>query len=186
MAATTVRPAPAADRSMIPTSETKMDFSAETEARIIAMYQKGTSTNQIGRLLGFHKSYAVKVLDKHRIPLRYRRITLSEAAIMAEMYARCIPGPEIATHFQTTPTAVYSALERLGIDRRPSHNGFVGECDHDFFTIIDTEAKAAFLSAMGGDGCVSQDNEIIFDLNDIDTGLVEVVRSALKRAKLVP
>ncbi len=185
MAATTVRPAPAAARSMIPTSETEMDFSAETEARIIAMYQKGTSTNQIGRLLGFHKSYAVKVLDKHRIPLRYRRITLSEAATMAEMYARCIPGPEISTHFQTTPTAVYAALERLGIERRPSHNGFIGECDHDFFNIINTEPKAYFLAAMGGDGCVSQADEIIFDLKDIDIGLVEAFRSALKIGNLV-
>src|SRR5260370_33513512 len=82
MAATTVRPAPAAARSMIPTSETEMDFSAETEARIIAMYQKGTSTNEIGRLLGFHKSYAVKVLDKYRIPRCYRRISQFDAAPM--------------------------------------------------------------------------------------------------------
>src|SRR5260370_18720656 len=108
------------------------------------MYQKGTSTNQIGRLLGFHKSYAVKVLDKHRIPLRYRRITLSEAATMAEMYARCIPGPEISTHFQTTPTAVYAALEQLGNERRPSQNGLMGGDVYYTFNLIHTQPQALF------------------------------------------
>jgi hypothetical protein len=162
-----------------------MDFSAETEAQIIAMYRKGTSTNNIGRRLGFHKSYAVGVLAKHRIPLRYRRITITEGIAMAEMYGKLIPGPKIATHFQTTPTAVYAALKRLGVKRRPSHNGFVGECDHDFFTIINAEPKAYFLSAMGGDGCVSRHHEIIFDLKDRDIGLVEAFRSALKIGNLV-
>jgi hypothetical protein len=157
-----------------------MEFSAETEARIIAMYQKGTSTNNIGRRLGFHKSYAVAVLAKHHIPLRYRRITIPEGIAMAEMYAKYMPGPEIAAHFNTTATAVYFALDRLGMQRRPSHNGFVGECDHDFFTIIDTEPKAYFLSVLGGDGCVSQDDEIILDLKDIDIGLVQAFRTALK------
>ena len=144
-----------------------------------------TSTNNIGRRLGFHKSYAVEVLARHDIPLRYRPITMTRGIAMAEMYARGIPGPEIATHFQTTPTAVYFALERLGVERRPSHNGFVGECDHDFFTIINTEPKAYFLAAIGGDGCVSQQDEIIFDLKDIDIDLVEAFRSALKIGNLV-
>jgi hypothetical protein len=157
-----------------------MEFSTETEAHIIKMYLSGTSTNNIGKQLGFHKIYAVNVLEKHGIPLRYRRITRTEGLAMSEMYAQYIPGPEIATHFQTTPTAVYAALERLGIERRPSHNGFVGDCDHDFFNIIDKEPKAYFLGAMGGDGCVSQDDEIIFDLKDIDIALVEAFRSALK------
>lgn len=91
-----------------------MEFSAETEARIIAMYREGSSTNNIGRRLGFHKSYAVAVLVNHGIPLRYRRITIPEGIAMSEMYGRLIPGPVIATHFQTTPTAVYAALKRLG------------------------------------------------------------------------
>jgi hypothetical protein len=162
-----------------------MEFSAETEARIIAMYRERTSTNNIGRRLGFHKSYAVAVLAKHHIPLRYRRITIPEGIAMSEMYGRLIPGPVIATHFQTTPTAVYAALKRLGVERRPSHNGFVGECDHNFFNIIDTEAKAYFLSVLGGDGCVSQDDEIILDLKDIDIGLVQAFRTALKIGNLV-
>ena len=162
-----------------------MNFSSETEALIIKMYLSGTSTNNIGKQMGFHKVYAVSVLKKHGIPLRYRRITRTQGIAMAEMYARYTPGPEIATHFQTTPTAVYAALDRLGIKHRPSHNGFVGECDHDFFSVIKTEPKAYFLSAMGGDGCVSRHHEIIFDLKDRDIGLVEAFRSALKIGNLV-
>lgn len=157
-----------------------MDFSAETEARVIAMYQNGTSTNEIGSLLGFHKSYAVKVLAKHCIPLRYRRITPAEAIAVAELYKGDVSGTEIAKQFSTTPTAVYAALERLGIDRRPSYNGFLGDCNHDFFNIIDTEPKAYFLGAMSGDGCVSEANEIIFSLKHTDIALVEAFRSALE------
>ena len=132
-----------------------MEFSSETEARIIAMYREGISTNNIGRLLGFHKSYAVKVLDEHGILRRPRRILMSEAKAMSELYGKDISGTDIAKRFSTTPTAVYAALERLGIERRPSYNGFLGDCNHDFFNTIDTEAKAYFLGAMSGDGCVS-------------------------------
>lgn len=162
-----------------------MKFSARTVARIVAMYRKGISTNNIGRLLGFHKSYAVKVLDEHGIPLRYRRILLSEAKAMAELYMNDISGTEIAKRFSTTPTAVYAALRRLGIERRPSYNGFLGDCNHDFFNTIDTEAKAYFLGAMSGDGCVSQANEIIFSLQHTDIALVEAFRSALEIGNLV-
>ena len=157
-----------------------MEFSAETQARIIAMYQEGTSTNNIGRLLGFHKSYAVKVLAAHHIPLRYRRITPSETVAMTELYMEDLSGTAIAKLFGTTPTAVYAALERQGIERRPSYNGFLGVCNHDFFNIIDTEAKAYFLGAISGDGCVSGENEIIFSLKHSDRALVEAFRAALE------
>ena len=150
------------------------------------MYREGTSTNNIGRLLGFHKCYASKLLAKHGIPLRYRRISPSEANAMADLYRdEIMSGTEIAKRFSTTPTAVYAALERLGIERRPSHNGFHGDCDHDFFNTIDTEAKAYFLGAMAGDGCVSQANEIIFSLKHADIALVEAFRSALEIGNIV-
>lgn len=144
------------------------------------MYQEGTSTNNIGRLLGFHKSHAVKVLAAHHVPLRCRRLTPSEMVAMTEIYADGVSGTEIAKQFGTTPTTVYGALERQGIERRPSYNGFLGVCNHDFFNIIDTELKAYFLGAMSGDGCVSQDNEIIFSLKHSDRALVEAFRSALE------
>src|ERR1700733_12062306 len=104
-----------------------MEFSAETQARIIAMYQSGTSTNDIGSQLGFHKSYASRVLATHHVPLRYRRTTQSEAVAMADLYTKGTSGTEIAKRFSTTPTAVYAALHRLGIPRRPSYNGFLGD-----------------------------------------------------------
>src|ERR1700722_2921720 len=157
-----------------------MKFSAKTQARIIAMYQSGTSTNNIGSQLGFHKSYASKVLATHHIPLRYRRTTQSEAAAMAALYKKGTSGTEIAKRFCTTPTAVYAALDRLGIPRRPPYNGFLGDCNHDFFNVIDSELKAYFLGAMAGDGCVSEANEIIFSLQHADIALVETFRSALE------
>lgn len=69
----------------------------------------------------------------------------------------------------------------MGIKRRPPCNGFVADCDHGFFDRIDTELKAYFLAAMGGDGCVARDtNEIIFSLKAADIALVEAFRSALR------
>jgi len=60
------------------------------------MYREGTSTNNMGRLLGIHKSHVVKVLAANHIPLRYRRITPSEAVAMTELYMEDLSGPAIA------------------------------------------------------------------------------------------
>ena len=157
-----------------------MKFTSKQERQIVRMYRSGTSTNNIGKELGFHKSFASAVLRKYGVPYGVRHITDAERAEMVQMYADHIPGPEIADRFNTTPTAVYAALKRSGVKRRRPNNGFVGGCDHTFFRRIDSEPKAYFLGAMGGDGCVSRCNEIIFTLKDSDSALVCAFRHALR------
>ena len=66
---------------------------------------------------------------------------------MAEKYSAFETGPDIAKQFNTTPTAVYAALKRLDVGRRPPYNGFLADCDHHFFDVIDNELKAHFRSA---------------------------------------
>jgi hypothetical protein len=157
-----------------------MKFTARQERQIVRRYRNGTSTNNIGSELGFHKSYVVAVLKKHGIPYGCRHITELEALEMVHLYAHGLPGPEIARRFNTTPTAVYAALERYGKERRPPNNGFIANCDHTFFRRIDSEPKAFCLSAMGGDGCVSRRDENIFSLKDSDSALVHAFRQALQ------
>jgi hypothetical protein len=156
-----------------------MNFTPEQEQRIVDTYLGGMSTNSIAKQLRFHKSYAVRVLSDRDIPLRFQ--TFGQLAReFAKLYTEdLLSGPEIARRFNTTATTVYAALRRQGIMRRPPHNGFIGDCDHQFFARIDREQKSYFLGAMGGDGNVF-DNEISFSLKDTDVALVDRFRRALK------
>lgn len=157
-----------------------MKFTTQQEQEIVRMYRRGILTNRIGKELGFHKSFASAILRKYGIPYGVRHIIEAERLEMVRLYCDQITGPDIASRFNTTPTAVYAALKRSGVKRRPPNNGFVGGCDHEFFRTIDTEAKTYFLGAMGGDGCVSRNNEIILTLKASDSALVEAFRKALK------
>jgi transposase-like protein len=162
-----------------------MRFTAKQKQEIVQVYLSGISTNKIGKELGCHKSYVSAVLREYAVPYGPRRLTGAEEVEMIRLYRDHASGTEIARRFETTPTSVYGALMRHGVARRPPNNGFVGGCDHEFFRGIDTEAKAYFLGAMGGDGCVSRGNEIIFSLKASDCALVEAFREALKIEKAV-
>ncbi len=157
-----------------------MRFTTKQEQEIIQVYLSGVSTNMIGKELECHKSYVSEVLRRNAIPYGPRRLTGAEEVEMVRLYLGRLSGTEIARRFDTTATTVYGALMRHGVARRPPNNGFVGGCDHEFFRRIDTEAKAYFLGAMGGDGCVSRSNEVIFALKASDCALVEAFREALK------
>jgi hypothetical protein len=73
-----------------------MTLTPEQEQHIVDMYLGAMSTNNIGKQLGFHKSYVVKTLRDRGIPLRFQ--TFSHCAEkMATLYTRQgWSGPQIA------------------------------------------------------------------------------------------
>jgi hypothetical protein len=104
------------------------------------------------------------------------------AAVVTE-YMSGTPLIQTGQKFGIDHSNVRYAIHRAGLKCRPrSTNRAVGVCDHDFFSVIDTEEKAYWLGFFTADGSVSdgQGKSVIqIGLSVVDIDHLEKFRSAL-------
>ncbi len=85
---------------------------------------------------------------------------------------------DIARKMNTTSTTVSKELREKGVKVKRK---WKYRCDHEFFSVIDTEVKAYWLGFLMADGCVASDtNTIAITLQDRDGYIMERMAKEMK------
>ena len=75
---------------------------------------------------------------------------------------------QIAKHYECDPSTIISHLKRWNIERRKERANSQYNLDINFFSEIDSEAKAYFMGLLLADGHISKNNVIMLTLKDVD------------------
>ncbi len=144
---------------------------------IIKLYQTGITPTNIAAQFGIRNNSVTRLLRKNGI-LRNQLIRTSQQTIqiILQDYANGISSEIIAKKLNINGSTVCRILKRNGIAIRPAtQNKRKYTIVQDFFSVIDTEAKAYFLGLMYADGSLSQGGSgIKITLQEIDKDILEV------------
>jgi hypothetical protein len=105
----------------------------------------------------------------------------SQRSDIAQKYADGSSGLRLSNEYSISVARVQRIATAAGVALRgQSEASRVYGCDHNFFDIIDTEAKAYWLGFIMADGCVTDRNRIKVAIAASDVGHVEKLRTALR------
>jgi transcriptional regulator of aromatic amino acid metabolism len=102
-----------------PTTRSKRFLSDRDIADMIARYEGGESTQQIGSLYGISKTRVATVLREQGITIRRQGLSDDRVREAAEFYLGGKSVAWIAAHLDVSHTTVAVALRRHGIQLRP-------------------------------------------------------------------
>lgn len=83
-----------------------------------------------------------------------RKFSDSQEAEIAQRYAQGEGAYDLADEFGTTPNTIYGICDRCNIPRQQITSQNRYQCNEEFFSVIDTEAKAYWLGFIAADGYV--------------------------------
>lgn len=86
---------------------------------IVARYQAGDTTQQIGTHYGISKTRVARVLREQGVPIRRQGLSDEQVRDAARLYAQAASIAQIGTRFDVSHTTVAAALRRQGIKLRP-------------------------------------------------------------------
>lgn len=151
---------------------------------IVVAYRSGKSTAEAAEAAGVPTASAAKILKRSGEPMRSR----SEAAMIlspeaeraiAERYRNGESCIALSRALNLAPVTITAAVRRQGGEVRSlavSHRRYT--CDHHYFDVIDTEAKAYWLGFLMADGYVTRKLMRVL-LQARDVGHLEKFRAAL-------
>lgn len=109
-------------------------------------------------------------------PMRLRRWTVEEVAYLREHYP-LDPIAAITETLAQTPAEVIRKAGKLGL--KSGRQLRTDSIRHDYFSRIDTPAKAYVLGFLAADGCVSRSGQLSIYVHEKDGSVIELIRDEL-------
>lgn len=157
----------------------------DIQTQIVALYIAGRGAQSIATELGVSKAAVLAALWRNGAPVRPAkcpkpvRVSDDVRGDILATYAGGVNASAVARLFGVSQKTVFNVLEGNGVTargleettRNPNHR-------HDFFSAIDTDAKAWALGLLAADGNVSRrSNSIHLSLKAGDADAVEKLRA---------
>jgi Mor family transcriptional regulator len=103
----------------IPKSRSKRFLTAQDVADIVARYEAGETTQQIGNRYSISKTRVASVLREEGITVRRKGLSDEQVSEAATLYANGKSLAWLGTRFNVSHTTVATALRRQGVQLRP-------------------------------------------------------------------
>jgi len=156
-------------------------LSPQIEQKVAKLYAIERSSRRVAKHFGIAKGTVIRIAKERRIAVPPWGLSKRIIRRMLNAYLGGEKsGPEVAAEFHTTPTTVYSHLNKSGQSiRNISDYDQEENCNHNYFDQIDRPEKAYWLGMLLADGCISMENEVILSLHLRDIKTVRTFKSAL-------
>lgn len=126
---------------------------------VIALYESGLSSYQIGERYGVAANSVWTMLRRHGINIRTKETPLSDnSEDVIRAYQSGLSLSQVGLRYGISGDGVRSFLRRRNIPRHPPHSFRKYTVDHFYFDTIDTSDKAYWLGFLWGDGTTSHRN----------------------------
>ena len=151
------------------------------------MHSEGYNTVEIAKRLNRNNSSIGRFLRKNNLTVNYSKCKLrkSDKEKIVELYQQGLTAKEILSLYNDkvqTENTIMSIVKQVGVNRP---RGIVSDADKDYFSVIDTEAKAYYLGLLLTDGNVHKTKRnteqyvIQIDLKAEDREIIEKFKAEI-------
>lgn len=89
--------------------------------RLLAGYRAGATTRDLAKQYNVSKTAVTALLTAHDVPLRHQGISPSQVREATQLYTAGHSVAQAALSLGVSPSSVYDALKRSGVQMRPVH-----------------------------------------------------------------
>lgn len=162
-------------------------LSQDEKEIILKMHGEGYNTVEIAKQLNRNDSSIGRFLRKNNLTVNYSKCKLrnSDKDRIVELYQQGLTAKEILSLYKDkvqTENTIMAIVKQAGVNRP---RGTVSDADKDYFSVIDTEAKAYYLGLLLTDGNVHKmkrntDQYVIqIDLKSDDREIIEKFKAEI-------